>query len=119
METLGPLPRYRRHLVGLDWEAADALDDESLDLLTQPEVVDLLCLRDEIETMSLSEPERAELQSLDRLLVKHRRLVAPHMPSSPERQLAAWWWRLDEGPRVRGRPRGAASLTSRYRAGLQ
>jgi hypothetical protein len=107
METLGPLSRYRRYLVGLDREAADALDDESLDLLSQPEVVDLLCLRDEIESMPLSESERAELQSLDRLLVKHGRLVALHMPSAPERRPVAWWWRLDEDPRLRGRPRAS------------
>ena len=48
------LERYRRYLDALDREAVLVADqDEYLDLLTMPEVVDVLCLRDEIDGLRL------------------------------------------------------------------
>jgi hypothetical protein len=113
METVKDLlERYRRYLVVMD-EWAASWDGERLDLLSPGEAFDILSIRDRLAEARLAPAERAQLERLDDLLIRYRDVVAgnapPDIAAPPER----WWWRLDEGPRVRDEARAAGLTTSR------
>lgn len=109
MGALEALDRYRRYVDVLDEYAARLLDQEEyLDLLTPGEVVDLLCTRDELETLRLDPEQVAELARLDDLIVKHHRVIAWNLPSVRTEPRAHWWWHLHEGPQVRAEALAAA-----------
>ena len=76
------LERYRRYLDALDREAVLVADQEGyLDLLTMPEVVDVLCLRDEIDGLRLDSSQETELACLDNVLLKHYRVFEENTPT--------------------------------------
>lgn len=102
MGALAPLERYRSYLETIDEESRRVADDEEyLDLLAPSEVIDLLCVRDEIAEQSLDAEQRRETDRLDDLLLKHRRLIAENIAPRTGEPNARWWWRLHEGPQVR------------------
>jgi hypothetical protein len=93
---------YRDYLRPLDDEACRITDDEEyVDLLTPDEVIDLLCTRDKLATMSLNPEEQSEVSDLDDVLVKHHRIVVENIPPFPDKPRSHWWWHLHEGPQVR------------------
>lgn len=84
--------RYKRLLTTFDAEAARLPRDEYLDLLSDGEVADLLCTRDEVGAFPLTVEQRQELPALDALLWKHRDVFALHTPYLNPQANAGWWW---------------------------
>lgn len=103
MGAIEALDRYRRYLEPLDREATQVADEEAyLDLMSDGEIIDLLCTRDELEQMHLAPEQRDYLTRLDDLLVKHHRVIAENLWPFPEKPRSQWWWHLHDGPQVRG-----------------
>lgn len=116
MAGVSALDQYRRYLAVIDRESARLPSDDLeayLELLGPGEALDLLVIRDEIAQLDLTPEERCELDVLDDLLVKHRRLIAENLWPHPAVARGRWWWHLDEGPEVRQRALAAGRLEER------
>jgi DNA-binding XRE family transcriptional regulator len=89
--------RYRRYLNAVDREAEKSLSEENyLDLLSDGEIIDLLCTRDELAQLTLNASEQTELEELDDLLEKHHRVISENLPPLPAKPRSRWWWHVNE-----------------------
>lgn len=92
--VIAMLERYKRLLITFDSEAARLTNDEYLDLLSDGEVADILCTRDEVAESPLTSEQARDLEVLDTLLWKHRDVFAMHTPELNPPAGAGWWWRI-------------------------